>query len=257
MSQETPVDREGDWFADESFWEWSYSLMFPPSRFAQAPEEVEQVLKLTGRQSGRVLDLACGPGRHSVELAQRGFRVTGVDRSAFLLGHARERGTEVGVDVEWVEKDMRAFRRPGSFDLALSIFTSFGYFDPAEENQQVLQNVCESLVPGGAFVIHVMGKEPLAKRFVGTDYTELGDGSVLIQHREVEADWTRLRSTWLMLRDGATESFAHRVWIYSGSELRRMLLDAGFESVALYGAFDGRAYDLDAQRLVAVAKKPD
>ena len=96
-----------------------------------------------------MLDLCCGPGRFSIELAKRGFRVTGVDRTRFLLGKAKSREKKAGVKVEWVESDMRDFVRPGAFDLALSMFTSFGYFDDKADDLRVLRQVCESLKPGG------------------------------------------------------------------------------------------------------------
>jgi len=249
------MTRDAEWYANEEFWSWSYALMFPARRFEQAPDEVDQLIALSGVEAGRVLDLACGPGRHSIELAKRGFDVTGVDRSAFLLEHARRRAADAGVEVEWVEEDMGGFVRPGSYDLALSIFTSFGYFERPDDNQAVLENVHASLKPGGRLVIHVLGKEPLARRFLATDFKELDDGRLLVQHRQIMDDWTRLRATWLVVDGADAERFAFTVWIYSGAELRQMLEDAGFEAVELYGALDGKAYDLDAQRLVAVAVK--
>ena len=247
---------DSEWYANEEFWEWSFSFMFPARRFEQAGEEVDQLVSLSEVRHGRVLDLACGPGRHSVQFAKRGFDVTGVDRSSFLLDHARRNATSAGVDIEWIEQDMLSFVRPSSFDLALSIFTSFGYFERPEDNRAVLENVYSSLKPGGRFVIHVLGKEPLAHKFLPTDFKELEDGRLLIQHREIIDDWTRLRATWLVVQGTGAEHFSFRVWIYSGSELRQMLAHAGFGPVNLYGALDGRAYDLDAQRLVAVATKP-
>jgi SAM-dependent methyltransferase len=245
-----------EWYANEEFWEWSFSFMFPARRFDQAAEEVDQLVSLSDLQHGTVLDLACGPGRHSVEFAKRGFAVTGVDRSSFLLEHARRNAASAHVDVEWIEEDMLRLVRPNSFDLALSIFTSFGYFERPEDNEAVLENVYASLKPGGRLVIHVLGKEALAHKFLPTDFKELEDGRLLIQHREIIDDWTRLRATWLVVQGTRAERFSFRVWIYSGSELRQMLTNAGFESVDLYGALDGKAYDLAAQRLVAVATKP-
>src|SRR5689334_3318427 len=119
-------DSETEWFANEAFWQETYSFMFPDTRLAAAPSEVEQIITLSGRDKGRVLDLACGPGRHSVAFARRGFRVTGVDRSPFLLERARANARDADVDVEWIESDMRDFRRPDAFDLAICLFTSFG-----------------------------------------------------------------------------------------------------------------------------------
>lgn len=148
---------------------------------------------------------------------------------------------------------MRTFRRPLAYDLAVSIFTSFGYFEGAEENHAVLENVRASLTAGGKLVIHVLGKEPLARGFMATETRELDGGGVLFQHRRVIDDWTRLEATWTLVRGSSAEQFAFRVWVYSGEELRQMLVRAGFHTVTLHGHLDGRPYDLDAPRLVGVA----
>lgn len=249
------MTHDPEWFADEAFWEWSFPTMFPPRRFEQAADEVARILRLSGVEGGAVLDLGCGPGRHSIPLAKNGFAVTGVDRSAFLLGHARRRGEEEGVDVEWIHEDMRVFRRPEAFDLALSIFTSFGYFESPDENREVLENVAASLEPGGKLVLHVLGKEPLARNFVATETTELEDGATLFQHRRVIEDWRRLEARWVLVRGSEAQRYGFRVWIYSGVELEGMLLEAGFAGVELYGDLEGSPYDLDARRLVAVATR--
>src|SRR5215813_12444286 len=101
-----------EWFEDDAFWRELYPYMFPAERFAIAPEQVVQILALTGFSGRTVLDLCCGPGRHAVEFALHNFQVTGVDRTSFLLDRARERAAEAEVDVEWIEADMRQFIRP-------------------------------------------------------------------------------------------------------------------------------------------------
>jgi 2-polyprenyl-3-methyl-5-hydroxy-6-metoxy-1,4-benzoquinol methylase len=112
-----------EWFEDESFWKSFYSVMFSDERFQRAEDQVEKVLKLTDFRGRDVLDLCCGPGRHSILLARRGFRVTGVDRTPFLLDKARARSEHEDVQVEWVEQDMRDFVRPQAFDLVLNMWT--------------------------------------------------------------------------------------------------------------------------------------
>jgi ubiquinone/menaquinone biosynthesis C-methylase UbiE len=80
----------GAWFEDESFWSEMYPFMFPEERFRLAEEQIEKALALVGYKEGTVLDLCCGPGRHSLALAKRGIQVTAVDRSEFLLHKAKE-----------------------------------------------------------------------------------------------------------------------------------------------------------------------
>jgi SAM-dependent methyltransferase len=243
------------WFEDEAFWRELYPYMFPPDRFAAAPEQVGQILALANFSGRTVLDLCCGPGRHAVELARRGFEVTGVDRTAFLLDRARERALEAGVEVEWVTEDMRRFLRPSSFDLAASLFTSFGYFEEEQEDLSVLRNVHQSLTPGGVFVIDVISKERVARNWKDALTTEFPDGALLLQRPQVLDGWSRLRSQWTLIKNGNARAFDFEHWIYSGRELKDRLQASGFGEVSLFGDLQGAPYDLNATRLIAVARK--
>ena len=236
-------------------WHKLYPFLFTDRKFEAAGAEVESVLELAGLEQGDVLDLACGPGRHSVALAKRGFRVTGVDLSAFLLGEARQQARAQGVNVEWVREDMRRFARPESFDLVISLFTSFGYFESRDDDLSVLRNIRASLRPGGALVIETRGKEVLARRFVPTISHELDDSRLLVERHQVVDDWTRLRNEWTVIEGGGATTFKFDVTVYSGQELKDRLFHAGFASVRLFGGYDGRKFALDAERLIAVARR--
>ena len=244
-----------EWFADESFWRDWYPWMFPEDRFAAAAEQVDRIVELTGIGSGDVLDLCCGPGRHSIALTRRGFTVVGVDRTEFLLDKARQRAADEGADVEWVSSDMRDFVRPSSFDLAINMFTSFGYFEHEEDDLRVLRNIHESLRPGGRFLIDVISKEYLARVFQPTSAYEDERGNMFVQRHEIVDGWTRIRNRWVLVTGDRARSFSFEHAVYSGGELKVRLLEAGFADVAIYGGLDGRAYDNDVQRLVAVASK--
>lgn len=244
-----------EWFEDETFWRELYAYMFPPERISAAASQVEQVLLLAHLSGGAVLDLCCGPGRHAVEFARRGFTVTGVDRSPFLLERARERAAESGVTVEWVLEDMRRFERASAFNLACSLFTSFGYFEREEEDLEVLRHVHRSLKPGGALVLEMLGKERLARVYQPTVCTEFPDGALLLQRHEVRSDWSRIRNEWMLLKDGRYRTFHFEHTIYSGRELKERLLASGFAEVQLFGDLEGAPYGVDAARLVAVARK--
>ena len=87
-------------YEDEEFWREMYPYMFPPEKFSAAEEQVSQILSLAAVAGGPVLDLCCGPGRHAIEFARRGFRVTGVDGTNFLLNQAKERAAQSGQQVE-------------------------------------------------------------------------------------------------------------------------------------------------------------
>jgi SAM-dependent methyltransferase len=241
-----------DWFANEALWEAFYPFLFSAQKFAAGESESAAIARLAGLDRGRVLDLACGPGRHALAFCEAGFRVTGVDRSKFLLRKAA--GTQAGV--EWVNEDMRTFVREGEFDLAICLFNSFGYFEDDADNRKVLGNVLRSLRPGGRFVLDLLGSEILARTFqAAASETVPGAGVYAVERRWAEHR-RKLENHWTVTReDGAVQRFLMRHWVYSASELELMLQDAGFEAVQLFGDLCGAAYGPEAKRLIAVASR--
>lgn len=248
--------RKKEWFDDDSFWRELYPFMFPEKRVADADEQVAKALALTKPPGKSVLDLCCGPGRCSIALAKKGFRVTGVDKTAYLLNKARAKAKAARVNIEWVREDMRDFVRPASFALVLSMFTSFGYFDDRQDDMTVLQNMFTSLQPGGACLIEVLGKERLAKILQPTISTVLPGGTLMVERHEIFDDWTRVRNEWLLIRGGRAKSFNFHHTIYSGQELRDRMERVGFVAVKLHGNLDGDAYGPNAERLVTIGHKP-
>ena len=244
-----------EWFADDRFWQDLFPFEFGEDAFAAGETQVERAIALTGIERGNALDVGCGPGRHCVPFAKRGFRVTALDLSRFFLDKARARAAQAGVAIEFIDSDMRAFVRPEAFDLALSIFTSFGYFDDPQDDLRVVTNVARSLKPGGTLFMDVLSKERLARVFQPTLSWKLPDGAMRIVRQEIVDDWTRTRNEWLFIRDGTVRTYHFDLRVYSGQELKTLLTAAGFGEVRLFGAFDGRAYAGDAERLIAVARK--
>ena len=117
------------------------------------------------------------------------------------------------------------FLRPAAFDLALNVFTSFGYFDDQAENRRVLENIFASLKPGGAFVFDHLGKEFLAARFVPTLSQSLPDGTILVQRQSIMDDWSRIDGEWILLAEGRATTFRLRHWLYSGREIRELFTE--------------------------------
>ena len=244
-----------DWFADDSFWAETYAFEFRYARPDTGDAEIEKVLCLCGAQRGDVLDLACGVGRHAIAFAKRGFRVTAVDLSAFHLAKAKERASATDASIEFIQSDMRAFIRPNAFDLVVSLFSSFGYFEDPQDDLQVLRNMHQSLKPGGALVLELLGKERLARTLQPTVSETAPDGSLRVRRHRIVDDWTRLWNEWIIIKDGLIRTFEFTLRVYSGQEIKDLLRAAGFTDIKLYGGFDGRSYDLDAERLVSVSSK--
>jgi SAM-dependent methyltransferase len=167
------------------------------------------------------------------------------------LSKARERAA--GAAIEFIEADMREFIRICAFDLAVNLFTSFGYFESPEEDFQVLQNVRNSLKPGGVFVIDVLGKECLASKPCRTRWVEAPGEDLFVQHCSVLPGWSRARLQWLLVRGERSVRYAYEHNVYSGQELYALLRSAGFDEVQLFGSLEGTPYDSAATRLVARA----
>jgi SAM-dependent methyltransferase len=249
--------RKPGWFEDDRFWTDLYPSFFPPARWEAAEAEVESLLELVRPTGTRVLDLACGPGRCSMALARRGYQVTGVDRSPFLLARARELSKGLRPKPEWVLKDMRDFERPTTFDLVINLFTSFGYFENPDDDLKVLRRMRNSIKPGGTMVLDMGGKEGIAEIFQPLSVEDLPDGGLLVQRRKILPDWCRIRNHWQIIRAGHVQDYHFEHTLYSGRELHDLLLQAGFAAVQLCGDLSGKPYGVGCRRLVAVAKVPE
>jgi cyclopropane fatty-acyl-phospholipid synthase-like methyltransferase len=138
------------WYEDENFWLRIAPVLFNSGRWSAAPEAREKAMRLLKLKRGSsVLDACCGVGRHSVELARMGYRVTGVDQVAEFLEAARDTADAEGFEIEFIHADMRSFFHPFEFDAAICMFTSIGYFENLEEDRQVLSNIRMALKPEG------------------------------------------------------------------------------------------------------------
>lgn len=244
------------WHDRDDWWESTARAMFSARSWEIAPQQVEQALALAGFEPPvHVLDMPCGVGRHALEFARLGCTVTGVDRTEAYLQQAEERAEKLGLKVEFIQADMREFKRPEAFDVAVNLFTSFGYFEDPDEDVQVLRNFCESLRDGGALIMDMSGKEVLARQFTPRDWLELDDGTLFLEEREIDQDWSWLHNRWILIKDGRREEFPLDLRLYGASDLRPVLEAAGFSSVRFYGDLGGSPYDHEARRLVAVARK--
>ncbi|MER0242377.1 class I SAM-dependent methyltransferase [Streptomyces sp. HSW2009] len=242
-------------FQDDDFWIEFYDFLFSEQRFTQAEELLAGSPLLAFPAGARVLDLCCGPGVFATPLAAAGHRVTGVDRSEDLLGRARDRAAGSGVEIDYVAADVRDYRPDRPFDVVLNLFTSFGYFDDPADNARALDTMYASLAPGGTLLLDMAGKEQLAGRVTPPKVVRRGD-DLMVQTDTVLDEWARLRSDWVLVR-GERVTRAALVWfVYSAVELRQLVRQAGFERIEVFGGFDGRPYDQDAERLIVRAVRP-
>ncbi|MDP9349635.1 MAG: class I SAM-dependent methyltransferase [Gemmatimonadota bacterium] len=218
--------------------------------------EVEGIADVLGLPDGaRVLDLACGWGRHSIELARAGFRVTGVDFSETLLARARKRAKAAGVEVEWVRADMREIPWTGEFDAVLSLFSSLGYFLSDAEDLRVLQAAHRALRPGGFLLLETMHRDFLVADYADRDWWETEDGTFVWVERELDAVEGVSRE-WLRWRKGEeTGEKFHALRVRSATEWDALLRQAGFQPLEWYGDWELAPFLHTSENLIAVARR--
>ena len=246
-----------EWFEDEEFWTAYAPIMFDEARWAEVPGVVDAIERLARPSPGAaVLDACCGPGRHSLELASRGYRVTGIDITEAYLAAARESALAGASDREpqarFLRADIRDFVADEPFDLAINLYTSFGYFaDPAEDHA-ALRRIRAALKPGASLVLETTGKETAARDFIPGESFERGGWEIRTEF-EVVGAWEGLRNRWILSRGGEVVDRSFVLRLYSGTELKSALLGAGFAEVRILGGVDGSPYDQHASGLVALA----
>lgn len=266
-----------EWFYDDDFWKHYAPIIFDENRMAEAGEAADAVTRLarldlydidTKKPSAnnnirrinkksaapRILDLCCGPGRMSLEFARRGFNVTAVDISTTYLETARRNALNDKLGIEFIQKDIRVFKRKAAFDVAVNLYNSFGYFEDPSNDLLCAKNAFYSLKEGGAFIIEVLGKEIAVRDYISAEWFERAGFLVLTESEPVDS-WASIWNRWIIIKNGQRREKIFIQRLYAASELRRLLLDAGFTAVELYGSWDEAVYDCNAKTLIAVGRK--
>ena len=223
-------------------------LYFYEAMLAERSEaETAQVAELLGERV-RVLDSPCGHGRIANGLAERGYRVTGIDYTELFLERARADAEARGVDVAYVHGDMRELPWRGEFDAIVNWFTSFGYFDD-ETNRRVLRGFHDGLRPGGRLVMELQNPARLFRILLPVTYFRR-DRDVMFDIHEMDWEKWRIATERVVVRDGRARSAHFTVRLYSYPELKAELERAGFTDVR-----PAVEPNLD-NRLVVVADRP-
>lgn len=202
-----------------------YLRVYPHRDDRAAVLDVREVfIQMHGVEAGsRVLDLACGAGRHLRALESGGLRAVGADFSGELLAEARRMGA-----TELVRCDMRRLPfRDGSFRLVTMFFNSFGYFDTDEEDVSVLREAARVLVPGGGLHLELMNPSGVARNLVPRSESTK-DGVEILEERSLDADGRRVRKRVTLRREGGVRSWTEVLRLYSEDEFRGMAQSTGF-----------------------------
>lgn len=240
-------------FDTEAAFDEDYLYFYEPRLMERSDREAALIAALLALRPGQdVLDLACGHGRIANRLALRGCRVTGLDVTPLFLERARQDAAALGVDVEYVQGDMRDLPWTERFDAVVVWFTAFGYFDD-EDNRRVLAEAHRSLGPGGRLLLDLNHRDPLL-RVLHPAGVEERDGNFLLDKSRYDLETGRIQTERIVIRDGKTRRFEFFVRLFPFYEIRAWLLQAGFGRVDGYDQ-DGTPLTLESRRMVIVAQK--
>jgi SAM-dependent methyltransferase len=247
--------RSKQWF--EEVFDDDYLRTLPYLTARQTEREAAFVAEsLQVPAGGSVLDLACGYGRHAMELAGKGFQVTGLDLSLPLLIRAADAARRSGLQVNFIHGDMREMTFEEEFDGAYCMFTSFGYFDD-DTNRKVAANLARAIKPGGRLLIDVVNRDYLV-RDLPTRVWWQGEGCVVLEEVDFNYFSSRLQTQRsIIFEDGRQVEQEISIRAYSLHEIGKILHHAGFRVTEVSGglALRGKFFGASSRQLIVLAEK--
>lgn len=229
------------------FEEWFDSPLYEKLYVNRDEKEALQLVHLLEatlslNKCSHILDLGCGRGRHSINLARKGYKVTGIDLSEQAIKTAREKVKELGLEnVAFQVRDMRN-PLPETFDAIVNLFTTFGYFMDDEENARVLDSVVQMLKPDGIFVLDYLNAQKVRTSFEPNDagtFHEIGyDIERYLENDAIHKDiHFRKEST------GERKTYSERVKLYNLDWFQREMAKRNLEIEHVYGNYKGGDFD--------------
>lgn len=201
----------------------------------------------------KILDMACGYGRHANRLAELGHHVTGIDITLGFLEIAKRDANEKGVSVKYIQGDMRKINFKEEFDRVLLLYTSFGYFED-KDNFKVLQNVTRALKPGGLFCIDLHNRDVFLKNFCQFFVEEKGT-DLMIDRRTFDSATGRMYNRRIVIRNGKRKDKPFVIRLYNATEIRELLNRVGLSITKIYGDWGAIPFTSDSRTIIIIAKK--
>lgn len=239
-----------EWFAD-----WFdtpyYHILYKDRNDKEAEIFISNLISLLHlRKKSRILDLACGKGRHSVTLNKLGYNVLGVDLSENSITHAKESENDT---LEFAIHDMRKHIEDEKFEAIFNIFTSFGYFDTIYDNENVVRSIHHMLTDKGYLIIDFMNAEKVISNLIEKE-TKTVDGITF--HIERSYDGEHIFKEIRFNADGKNHHYTERVQALKKADFIKLLSEHGFNIISTFGDFSLNPFDeKTSDRLIIIAEK--
>lgn len=235
-----------DWFNSPY-----YHLLYRQHNQFEAERFIDKLLQIIKPATQScILDVACGRGRHSVYLNKKGLNVTGIDLSVTNITYARQFENE---SLHFYVHDMRALFYKNHFDVALNLFTSFGYFDNMQEHVDALKCINSALKKDGMLIIDYFNAPYILKNLV-TESIKTIDGIDFHIHKAIQGDCIVKTITFEDRQQGF--QFKERVKTFTLDDFKALFAQSGFELVQCFGNYQLDDFDVNnSERLIMICKK--
>ncbi|WP_027376429.1 class I SAM-dependent methyltransferase [Kaistella palustris] len=205
-------------------------------------------------ENSTIIDLACGKGRHSIYLNKMGFNVLGVDLSKESIFHNKQfETTGLRFDVHDMRDEIYPTVSPAKADAVFNLFTSFGYFDKAEDDRKVFRSISHVLKDEGYFVLDFLNEKWVRKTLVPEYVTRKGNIDFHIKKR---IDEQHIIKDINFTDKGKKHHYFEKVKLHTLEEIGNYAADFGFETVDIFGDYDLGAFDLEkSPRCINIFRK--
>jgi len=213
---------------------------------------IRKVFKLY--KGGKLLDVACGYGRHLIPLVKEGIDVIGCDLSPFMLTETQKGLKKIGNKRKrLVRCDMRNLPFRKIFDFACNMFNSFGYFKNEDDNFRVLTSIAKTLKPDGFFLLDLVNRDFLLRTLTKKDWFER-NGTVILEQKWFDSIKNRSEIDVSIIDKKGKKDYHHSIRIYSFTEISMLLEAAGLKVMAVFGGFDGEEFDWNHDRMLILSQ---
>lgn len=240
-----------------------YNFFSNGSPFLQHPlltpkrtrHEIDFLLQQMELPSGsRILDIGCGFGRHSIELARRGYQVTGLDPATAMISAARHKAAKASVMPDFHEVRAEEFRADTPYEAAICLFTTLGQVSSGgESGRGLVASAHRALEPGSPFAVEVPQREPAAREMKAVDTYGQGESYTKVSRRFNPADNT-VTEQFTVVSPQKRQIYDLRYRLYSQDELRALLQTAGFAIQAWFGNYSGKPLQEDDATMLVIAE---
>lgn len=217
-------------------------------------KQIDFILNLFGTEPpASIADVGCGLGRHTIELASRGYNVQGFDSNAQYLKKASEMAAHRGIaNAFFVHKDMRELDIKSTFDILISVWVSFGYFDD-ETNADVFTRMIQAIKPGGNVFIDVENREYILDHYQPKTW-KMKDDTLILDRSHFDHTRSVNVCKRTSLRKGEKRITQREIRLYSAHEIINLAKQEDLYDFQLFGNWDGSVYTVRSPRLIFTAR---